>query len=115
VEKYLFGRVVDMGGTQKANVHLVLEATGKTVIVSSSEEFLRDQEQNRLYHMVLVHVRAEQHTGTGEFRSVRLIDFVNYDPSYDEEGLERFIEQGTQAWAGVPDAAEWVRKLRGGH
>ena len=31
-----------------------------------------------------------------------------------EQALDRFAEAGRKAWADVPDAAEWVRKLRGG-
>ena len=34
--------------------------------------------------------------------------------TYDSAALDRFIEAGTRAWADVPDAAEWVRQLRGG-
>ena len=114
VEKYLFGRIVDMGGVHRANVHLALEGGG-TVIVGSSEEFLRNQKDNRLYHRGLLRVKAKQNVRTGKLREVRLLDFVPYDPAADDEGLERFIEQGTRAWADVPDAAGWVRELRGGH
>jgi hypothetical protein len=35
-------------------------------------------------------------------------------PAYDPEELKEFIEEGTKAWADVPDAAAWVRELRGG-
>lgn len=114
VEKYLFGQVVDMGGAQKANVHLALEDTGQTVIVGATQDFLREQQTNRLYHKTLLRVQAEENTRTGALRNVRLIDFVEYDPQYDEQALEQFIEKGTKAWADVPNAAEWVRKLRGG-
>lgn len=30
------------------------------------------------------------------------------------EAIQRFIAEGTKAWADVPDAAQWVRELRGG-
>ena len=33
---------------------------------------------------------------------------------YDEAALDRFAEAGRLAWADVPDAAAWVRQLRGG-
>jgi hypothetical protein len=36
------------------------------------------------------------------------------DVVYDEAALERFIEAGRKAWAGVPDAVQWVRDLRDG-
>jgi hypothetical protein len=114
VEKYLFGQIVDMGGAQKANVHLRLERGGKSVIVAASQDYLREQQENRLYHKVLLHVRAEQHFRTGDLRNVRLIAFVEYRPSYNEEALDRFAAKGAEAWADVPDAARWVRELRGG-
>lgn len=114
VDKYLFGTVVDMGGVSRANVHLVLES-GQTVIASASEEVLRELPGNHLYKRNLLHVVAEQNLGTGRLRNIRLIRFEEYSPSYDEAELERAIEKGTQAWADVPDAAAWVRELRGGY
>ena len=114
VEKYLFGQIVDMGGTQKANVHLKLDQGGKQVLVGASQDYLREQVENRLYHKTLLHVRAEQHFRTGDLRNVRLIAFVDYQPTYNEEALDRFAAKGAEAWADVPDAAKWVREVRGG-
>jgi len=114
VERYLFGEVLDMGGAQKANIHLRLERSRKTLIVGASQGYLRDQAENRLYHKVLLHVRAEQHIRTRELRNIELISFVDYHPVYDEEALNRFAAKGAEAWADVPDAAKWVRELRGG-
>jgi len=113
VEKYLFGQILDMGGAQKANVHLTLERTGKTLLIGTSQGYLRDQVENRLYHKALMHVRAEQHHKTGDLRNVQLISFVDYDPVYSEEALDRFAAKGAAAWADVPEAAQWVRSLRG--
>ena len=114
VEKYLFGDVVDMGGVQKANIHLKLARGGKTLLVGTSQGYLRDQLENRLYHKALLHVRAQQHHRTGDLRNVQLISFVDYQPAYNEEALERFAARGSEAWADVPDAAQWVREVRGG-
>lgn len=114
VEKYLFGQVVDMGGMQKANIHLKLDRGGKTLLVGASQGYLREQVENRLYHKALLHVRAEQHYRTGELRNVQLISFVDYQPAYSDEALDRFAAKGTEAWADVPDAAQWVREVRGG-
>ena len=114
VEKYLFGQVVDMGGAQKANVHLKLERGGKTLLVGASQGYLREQEDNRLYHKALLHVRAEQHYRTGDLRNIQLISFVDYQPGYSEEALDQFAAKGAAAWADVPDAAQWVREVRGG-
>ena len=112
VEKYLFGRVLDMGGAQRANIHLRLQKGGKVLLVNASQDYLRDQEENRLYHKVLLHVRAEQHFRTGDLRNIQLISFMDYQPGYDEEALDRFADKGADAWADVPDAAAWVREVR---
>ncbi|MEI6168696.1 MAG: hypothetical protein WCS52_16055 [bacterium] len=114
VEKYLFGEVVDMGGMQKANIHLRLVHGGKPILVGTSQGYLREQLENRLYHKALLHVSAEQHFQTGEMRNIRLISFMDYQPTYNEEALNRFAAEGTKVWADVPDAAKWVREVRGG-
>ena len=72
------------------------------------------REMERLYHKVLLHVRAEQHFRTGDLRNIQLISFVDYQPAYNEEALDRFTAKGAAAWADVPDAAQWVREVRGG-
>jgi len=114
VEKYLLGTVMDMGGVQKANVHVRLDDTGEVVIVGTNQGYLREQPENRLYQKALLRVEADQHYKTGELRNYRLLAFENYEPGYRESALDAFIEEGTKAWAGVPDAAEWVHHLRGG-
>ncbi|GMU21929.1 MAG: hypothetical protein AMXMBFR13_20170 [Phycisphaerae bacterium] len=114
VEKYLFGTVVDMGGAQKANVHIRLDDSGDVVLIGSNQDYLRDQEENRLYRKVLVRVQADQHYRTGKLRNLRLLSFEDYEPQYSERALERFAEVGRQAWADVPDGPEWLRRLRGG-
>lgn len=114
VEKYLFGTVLDMGGVQKANVHIRLDDSGQVVKVGTNQDYLKDQSQNRLYRKVLVRVEAEQNSRTREFRNLRLLSFEDYEPRYDDAALDRFAEEGRRAWADVPDAAEWVKQLRGG-
>lgn len=114
VEKYLYGQVVDMGGVSKANIHLKPEGSGKKLVIGTSQDYLQEQEENRLYHNALLRVRAEQHYRSGELRNIQLISFEDYQPVYSEEALERFVAEGTKAWADVPDAAQWVREVRGG-
>ncbi|HEU6449658.1 MAG TPA: hypothetical protein VFV23_14595 [Verrucomicrobiae bacterium] len=113
VEKYVVGTVVDMGGTTAANVHLLNEDTGKRLVATSSEDFLRDQRENYLYRKVQIHVAAQENVKTGELRDVRLISFIGKGPSYDEAELEAAIAKGTKAWAKVPDSVAWLKEIRG--
>ncbi|MBZ0096565.1 MAG: hypothetical protein K8H75_14480 [Sulfuricella sp.] len=113
VEKYLHGRVIDLGGKTKANVHLELES-GETLTVAASQDLLAQDEHNRLYRPALLHVTAEENLLTGALRNLRLLAFEAHQPSYDEDEFKRMVERGTQAWADVPDSAAWLETLRGG-
>lgn len=113
VEKYLHGKVVDMGGKTKANVHVELE-NGQIVTVSATQDLLAEDECNRLYRPALLHVTAEENLRTGDLRHLRLLAFETHRPSYDEQEFKRMVERGTKAWEDVANATEWVDALRGG-
>ena len=113
VEKYLHGKVVDLGGKTRANVHLELE-NGTSLTIAASQDLLAKEEHNRLYRPALLHVTAEENLLTGTLRNLRLLAFEEHQPSYDEDEFRRMVERGTKAWAGVPDSAAWVEALRGG-
>lgn len=112
-EKYLTGRIQDMGGKTSANVHLEIKGMPKLLKLDSSEDYLRNQTENMLYHDVQVRVLAEQNVQTRELRKVRLIEFAGKAPSYNEEELNKVIEKGTKAWADVKNVTQWVAEQRG--
>lgn len=113
VEKYLTGRVVNAGGKQDPNVHLVLAETGDSVRVSASEEQLSAEKENQLYKDVTLRVQAEQHVRIKALRNIRLIEFVPQTHEVDEQELANLWEKGRKAWKDVKSAAGWVESLRG--
>lgn len=50
----------------------------------------------------------------GELRHIQLVAFMDYQPAFSAEALDRFATRGAEVWRDVPDAAEWVRQVRGG-
>ena len=72
VEKYLTGKVVDLGGKQKPNVHLILADTGESMRVDATEQQLAAEKQNQLYKDVTLRVQGEQHLHTKALRNLRL-------------------------------------------
>ena len=114
VEKYFFGTVLDMGGKKSANVHVQLEGTDQIMVAATSQDYLRQQKTNLLYHKVLVRIEAQQHHRTGQLRNLRLISFEDYRPRFDEAALDRFADAGSSAWKDVASPGKWVTKLRGG-
>ena len=113
VEKYLAGKVVNAGGKQDPNVHLVLADSGETVRISATEQQLGAEKENQLYKDVTLRVQAEQHVRTKALREIWLIQFLGQASEADERTLANLWEKGREAWRGVASAAGWVESLRG--
>lgn len=113
VEKYLAGKVINLGGKSKPNVHLLLDDTGQTVVIAASEAQLADERENQLYKHVLLRIQGEQHLQTNELRELRLLSFQPQATDVDEAALRNLWEKGRQAWKDVASAASWVDNLRG--
>lgn len=113
VEKHLTGKVVDLGGKQDPNVHVVLADTGQSVRVGATEQQLAAEKQNQLYKQVTLRVQGEQHLRTKALRDLRLIQFAPQTSEVDEQALASLWEKGRKAWKDVKSAAGWVEALRG--
>lgn len=112
VERYVRGEVEDMGGHNKPNAHIRLP-DGKTLLVDAAREVLRDEKVNRLYKPAMIRIVAEYNVVTREYRSARLLEFVEHETRLDEKELGRLTERGAKAWRDVPDAGTWIDELRG--
>jgi hypothetical protein len=113
VEKYLAGKVVNAGGKQDPNVHLVLADSGESVRISATEQQLSAEKENQLYKDVTLRVQAEQHMRTKALRDIRLIQFLAQATEADERTLTNLWQKGREAWRDVTSAAGWVESLRG--
>jgi hypothetical protein len=113
VEKYLAGKVVNAGGKQDPNVHLVLAGSGESVRISATEQQLGAEKENQLYKDVTLRVQAEQHVRTKALRDIRLIQFLPQASEADERALANLWQKGREAWRDVASAAGWVESLRG--
>jgi hypothetical protein len=114
VERYLRGEIVDLGGKNSANAHVVLP-DGKTLLVEAHKDVIRAEKINRLYKTAMVRIRAEYNVLTREYRNAQLIEFADYDNKLDSQALSRLTERGTKAWRDVANASAWVDDLRGGN
>ncbi len=112
VELYLYGKIYDLGGKSKPNVHIELE-NGKSIKIGTQASILTGDSENRLYKEQLVRVKAKRNIDTKELKDERLISFENYSPSFDEEEFEKIAKKATLAWQSVKSATSWVENLRG--
>lgn len=108
-EKSLVGRVVDLGGKTKPNVHLVL-ASGESVMIDATETQLEGADY--LYRNVTLQVEAMEHVVDGRLRQVRLLDVVRPVKEIEESKLARLWEKGREAWSQVTNPTQWVERLR---
>ncbi|GAA0768805.1 hypothetical protein LRH25_03380 [Ideonella azotifigens] len=113
VERYIRGEIQDLGGANKVNAHVRLP-DGSTLTVSTEKDLLRDDKVNRLYKTAMLRVKAEYNVLTRELRNARLLAFVEYASTVDEEQLARLAQRGAAAWKDVADPVAWVDELRGG-
>jgi len=113
VEKNITGKVVDLGGKQNPNVHLVAIDSGESLRVSATEQQLGAEPENQLYKEVTLQVQAQQHLRTKALRNLRLIRFLPQSTDVDEDALARLWQKGREAWKNVKSATGWVEELRG--
>jgi hypothetical protein len=113
VERYVRGEIQDLGGATKPNAHVRLP-DGSNLTVGTERNVLRDDSVNRLYKPAMLRIQAQYNVLTRELRDARLVEFVQYAPSFDEGELERLHRRGAQAWKDVGDASDWVDDLRAG-
>lgn len=113
VEKYLTGKVFDIGGKQNPNVHVALSDTGGDMVIEATEQQLGEERENQLYKEVTLHVQAEQHLRTKALRNIRLIEFLPQASDVDENALQSLWQKGREAWKDVASATDWLEDLRG--
>ncbi len=113
-ELYFYGIIVDAGGKSKANVHLDTKEHG-LLKIDASKELLTNYENNPLYKPYGVRAVGKQNVKTGEIEknSLRLVDIINYNPSYKEDYIKSLIKKAKKSWTDVNDADEWLENIRG--
>jgi hypothetical protein len=110
-ELYLYGVITDLGGAQKPNIHLKTE-DGKSVTIICTKDNLINEKENRVYHSSAIRVLASQNLYTGEIKEPRFLEFIDYNPTFNEEELLSTVEKGSNAWSDIVNHVEWVRNLR---
>lgn len=115
-EFYLYGRVTNAGGKDRANIHLQTDHYG-LVIVKTPISVLEKFDGNILYRTFGIRVLGKQHTETGELdrSDLRFVELIDYHPNYDEDYLQLLRSKAKKNWlvSIKPDA--WLSELRGNY
>jgi len=111
-ELYFYGKIIDAGGKDKANIHIVTDDLGR-IKVETPIEFLEKQEQNILYKEYGVRALGKQNAETGEIdtNSLKIVELISYSRDYDEEYLNGLRQKAKWLKSINPD--QWLNEIRG--
>lgn len=115
-EFYFYGKIIDAGGKDKANIHVATEEHGN-IRVATPIAYLKDYDGNILYKTFGVRATGKQNVSTGEIdpNSLKFIELIDYEPAYDEAYLSKLRSKAKKSWLGAIDADDWLREIRGGY
>ena len=113
-EFYFFGKLTDAGGKYKANIHLDTKEYG-FLVINVDKEYLGGLEGNPLYKEFGVRAIGRQNVMTGDmdFSSLKLVEMIDYDRTFNKEYLDGLIKKATPKFKGV-DVDSWIKEIRGG-
>lgn len=115
-EFYFYGKITNMGGKDKANIHLVTEGNG-TLIIQTPQSVLEAIESNPLYKFYGIRAAGKQNIETGELdeRTLRFLELINYSQIYDQDYLKKLRDKATSRWLTNIDPDKWLKQIRGGY
>jgi hypothetical protein len=110
-EFVLYGKINEEGGNNP-NFHLLTKEYGKLVISASEQQLLEGEK--RLFKVYGVRAKGKQNLIDGKPFDLKLIDYITYNPNYDEHKLDLLIERASAKWNTIPNVDVWLHQIRGG-
>jgi len=110
-EFILYGKVNEEGGNNP-NFHLLTKEYGKLVISATEQQLLEGEK--RLFKIYGVKAKGKQNLSDNKPFDLKLIDYITYNPNYDEHKLELLIERASINWNAIANVDLWLKGIRGG-
>lgn len=110
-EFVLYGKINEEGGNNP-NFHLLTKEYGKLVVSATEQQLLEGEK--RLFKVYGVRAKGKQNLADGKPYDLKLIDYITYNPNYDEHKLDLLIERASTKWNTVPNVDTWLQQIRGG-
>jgi hypothetical protein len=109
-EFVLYGKVNEEGGNNP-NFHLLTKEYGKLIISATEEQLLEGEK--RLFKVYGVRARGKQNLTDGKPYDLKLIDYITYNPNYDEHKLDLLIQRASANWNKIAKVDSWLQQIRG--
>ena len=109
---YLYGEIYEEGGLSNINLHILTDRYGKLFVKASKEQLTAGD--NKLFKVYGLWVKGKQNIGSGQLKDLELIDYLKYQPEYEELALQKLIKKASASWKSVKNKDEWLADVRGG-
>ncbi len=110
-EFLLYGRINEEGGNNP-NFHLITKEYGKLIISATPQQLLEGEK--RLFKIYGVKAKGKLSLSDNKPYDLKLIEYIIYNPSYEEHKLDLLIEKASLTWNPVKDVDLWLQNIRGG-
>jgi hypothetical protein len=110
-EFVLYGKINEEGGNNP-NFHLLTKEYGKLVISATEQQLLEGEK--RLFKIYGVRAKGKQSLADGKPFDLKLVDYITYNPNYDEHKLDMLIQRASAQWNKIPNVDTWLQQIRGG-
>ncbi|MBW6459395.1 MAG: hypothetical protein K0B08_02375 [Bacteroidales bacterium] len=113
-EFYFYGKLVNAGGKEKANIHILTNELG-TLRIDTPISFLEKYEENILYKTFGIRAIGKQHVETGEIdrSSLKFLELIDYHPGYEDQYLKTLREKAGNSWLNEIDPEQYLNEIRG--
>jgi hypothetical protein len=109
-EFILYGKINEEGGNNP-NFHLVTKEYGRLVVSATEQQLLEGEK--RLFKVYGVRAKGKQNLSDGKPYDLKLIDYITYNPNYDEHKLDLLIQRASVQWNSVANVDAWLQQIRG--
>ena len=110
-EFVLYGKINEEGGNNP-NFHLLTREYGKLVISASEQQLLEGEK--RLFKIYGVRAKGKQNLADGKPFDLKLIDYITYNPNFDEHKLDLLIKRASITLNAISNVDNWLQEIRGG-
>lgn len=109
---YLYGKIYEEGGLSKVNLHIITDRHGKLPVKATEDQLTSGE--NKLFKIYGLWVKGKQNLATGQLKDLELIDYLKYQPEYDEIALQKLIKKASVNWSTIKNKDAWLAEVRGG-
>ena len=110
-EFVIYGKINEEGGNNP-NFHLLTKEYGKLVVSASEQQLLEGEK--RLFKIYGVRAKGKQNLTDGKPFDLKLIDYITYNPNFDEHKLDLLIKRASIKLNAISNVDNWLLEIRGG-